>query len=245
MSRFCKLRRGGFVLILLAVSGCTTSQKISPDARFHTLAEGYLRGHLAWRPGFGMSLGRHEYDGRLTDFSRASLDSELKRLKEFERRLSDLPMRELGAETLFDCQILLSAIGSEIFGFESARAYTRNPMTYARAIDLTQYVKRDFAPLRDRVRSIISIEQQTPALFSAARINLDSVLPTPFVETAIDIAEGNVAFLEKDLPIAVNQLKDDALLAEFKAANAMAISEMRGFARWLRDERLPNANSSF
>jgi uncharacterized protein (DUF885 family) len=25
----------------------------------------------------------------------------------------------------------------------------------------------------------------------------------------------------------------------------MAISEMRGFAKWLRDERLPNANDSF
>ena len=54
MSRYCKLRVGGFVLILLAVSSCTTSQKISPDAHFHTLAEEYLRGHLAWRPAFGM-----------------------------------------------------------------------------------------------------------------------------------------------------------------------------------------------
>jgi hypothetical protein len=34
-----------------------------------------------------MQLGFHQYDGKLTDYSRASIDGELARLKEFDRRL--------------------------------------------------------------------------------------------------------------------------------------------------------------
>ena len=50
-------------------------------------------------------------------------------------------------------------------------------MTYADAIDVNIYIKRDFAPLPDRVRSIISILNQAPNVMAAARTNLDESLP--------------------------------------------------------------------
>ncbi len=34
--------------------------------------------------------------------------------------------------------------------------YEHNPMVYARAADLNIYIKRNFAPLEDRVRSIVA-----------------------------------------------------------------------------------------
>ena len=64
--------------------------------------------------------------------------------------------------------------------------YERNPMTYASAIDLNVYVKRKFAPIEDRVRSIIVVENQAPNIMIAARTNLADVLPKPYVELAID-----------------------------------------------------------
>ena len=36
------------------------------------------------------------------------------------------------------------------------RIYSQNPMTYASVLDVNIYIKRDFAPLEDRVRSITS-----------------------------------------------------------------------------------------
>ena len=45
---------------------------------------------------------------------------------------------------------------------------TTDSPTYCEAFDANIYLKRNFAPLPDRVRSIIAIEKQLPALFIAA-----------------------------------------------------------------------------
>ena len=62
-------------------------------------------------------------------------------------------------------------------------------MIYARAADVNVYIKRNFAPLEDRVRSIVAIESQVPNIIIAAKTNLDPVLPKPYVELAIQIAQ--------------------------------------------------------
>ncbi|HWN93828.1 MAG TPA: DUF885 domain-containing protein, partial [Methylomirabilota bacterium] len=181
----------------------------------------------------------------ITDFSRASLNAELRRLKGFDEQLAYLDSTKLTREAQFDYRLLQSTIRSEIFSFEQMESYTRNPMTYAQAMDLTQYIKRDFAPLAQRVKSIIAIQKQTPLLFSAARMNLQPVLPRPLIETAIDIAEGQMAFLEKDLPVGVQPVGDAALLAEFEAANRIALTEVSNYIAWLKSERLTKANNSY
>ena len=242
------LARSWFLLsaVLIAgwLPGCA-QMRPAPDAEFRRVADDYLAGYLAWRPATGMTLGLHEYDGRITDFSRASLDAELRRLKEFDRKLAKLSPRKLTREAAFDYRVLQANIRSEIFNFEQDESFTRDPMTYAGAMDLTQYVKRDYAPLAKRVRAIITIEQQTTALFSAARANLVRVLPKPLVETAIEVAEGNISFLEKDLPLAVQPVNDAKLLAEFTAANRLALTELSNYVAWLQREHLPQADGSF
>jgi uncharacterized protein (DUF885 family) len=232
------------VLLSFTFTGCLRP-KVTRQGNFEKLTNDYLDGHLAWRPTVGMTLGLHQYDGRITDFSRASLDSELRRLKHFERNLGEIDSDGLPREMQFDYKLLQSLIRTEIFWFEGARSYTRNPMTYAQAFDLTQYIKRDFAPLDNRVRSIVAIERNLPLLFSAARMNLDKVLPKPFIETAIDVAEGHMAFLAKDLPVGVEPVKDPALLKEFRAANRIALTELTNYVAWLKSERLSQADESF
>ena len=54
----------------------------SADETFGKLTEEYIQGYLACRPQLGTTLGFHEYDGKVTDFSKASLDAELARLRQ-------------------------------------------------------------------------------------------------------------------------------------------------------------------
>src|ERR1051325_1704914 len=198
------------------------------DTTFARLADDYLAGYLAWRPATGTSLGFHQYDGKATDFSRPSLDAELARLKSFERRLAGLDPTRLGRPAFYDYRLLRSAIQREIFSFEEMQAYTQNPMTYAGAIDVNIYIKRNFAPLEARLRSIIAILSQAPKLMAAARANLDDVLPKPHVETAIEMAGGAADFLGKDLVEAVKGVGNDALRTEFNTANRRAVDALRG-----------------
>jgi uncharacterized protein (DUF885 family) len=236
--------------LCLAVGCARLSPSAAPsadnaDAAFARLAAEYISGYLAWRPQTGTALGLHEYDGKLTDYSRASVESELGRLKSFAGRLAALSTNGLSTGAFYDYRILRSAIQREIFGFERMDIFRQNPMTYAGALDASIYVKRDFAPLEQRAHSLIAILNQTPPLFAAARANLAGELPRPQVETAIEQTEGVADFLAKDLVAALNEVKNDELMAEFMAVNQRAIEELHGYAAWLRQQKLPSANARY
>src|SRR4051812_30286386 len=87
--KMAALMKNLFALLLILTSGCA---KVSPakvvrsanaEQDFSQISEEFLKGYLAWRPQTGTSLGFHEYDGKVTDFSRDSLNAELARLKRF------------------------------------------------------------------------------------------------------------------------------------------------------------------
>ncbi len=217
----------------------------SGDAGFARLSDEFLTGYLAWRPLMATTLGLHEYDGKITDYSRASIEGEMARLKQFEARLAALRPESLSRETRFDWQILLTGVRGELLRFREMASYTRNPMTYAGALDLNVYAKRNFAPLDDRLRSIVAIEKEAPKMFAAARANLDQSLPKPYVEAAIEVAKGAADFLAKDLADAFKGAGDESLRKDFAAANDRAVTELRDFAAWLEKEKMPAANARY
>ncbi|MBI4664713.1 MAG: DUF885 domain-containing protein [Verrucomicrobia bacterium] len=250
MTRIC-IRHDVAVLLLVLVAACAGgppldgSRTVRADAELDRLAEEFIDGYLAWRPQAGTALGLHEYDGKMTDYRRASLDAELDRLKAFERKLAARNTNALSRRASYDFRILRAAIQSEIFKFEDMAGYTTNPMTYAGAFDVNIYIKRNFAPLEDRVKSVIAILSQAPAVMAAARVNLAESLPKPYVETAIEVANGAAAFLSKDLVEALAEVKSESLKSAFVEANQRALAELREFAAYLTKEKLPKSRQQY
>jgi uncharacterized protein (DUF885 family) len=107
------------------------------------------------------------------------------------------------------------------------------------------YIKRNFAPLEDRLRSLVTIESQIPNVLIAARTNLNEKLPKPFVELAIQIARGSADFLKKDLVAAVSGSKDEQLRIAFNEANRKAVNALNDYAAWLEREKLPKTSLDF
>ncbi len=215
------------------------------DAEFARLSDEFISGYLAARPLAATMLGLHEHDGKISDFSREAINRELARLRQFEAQLAALPLEALSREKQFDLQILLAGIRGELFRFREMAVFTRNPMTYAGALDLNVYAKRDFASLADRLRSVVAIEEQAPAIFAAARANLDQALPKPYVEAAIETAEGAADFLTNDLVSAFKGVTDEALQSEFREANGRAAAELSRFADYLQKEKMPLATAPY
>ena len=180
--------------IVVALCGCASQSSHSDaDEAFGRLADEFIKGHLKWRPAMGTYLGLHEYDGRVTDLSKGSIDAEVTRLKDFEMALAELKGRRLNRQNDYDLRILQSAVRSELFRLVDMDAYHKNPMSYADVIDVNIYIKRNFAPLEQRVRSIIAIEKQAANIMANARANLEESLGKPYVETAMDVAPGSGA----------------------------------------------------
>ncbi|HEX5154627.1 MAG TPA: DUF885 domain-containing protein [Parafilimonas sp.] len=243
------------LLYAIAVSGllasCNNNQQAnnSPSANgddaFKSLSDTFISGYLKWRPATAIYLGIHDYDGQISDLSQPSLDAELDRLKKYDAELASTDTASLSSKMFYDFRILRNAVKNEIFSFEELNVYARNPILYAYAADISIYIKRDFAPLEQRLQYLISIENQLPGLFAVAKQNLKNTLAKPLVQTAMDVASGFAVFMKGDLLIAVKDVNNDTLMASFKKANASAIAAINDYVQWLKTKRLPQADNNY
>jgi len=239
---------GKLLLFIFLLTLCFSSAALAAqaeDTEYEAVAEEYIKTYLAAHPLEGTALGLHEYDGKITDYSRLALDAELSRLRRFDDRLAKFDPSKLSARQSIDLRILQVAVKKDLFEMQDMSVFERNPMVYAGAADVSVYIKRNFAPLEDRVRSLIAIESQIPNILIAARTNLNEKLPKPFVELAIQIAKGSADFLKKDLVAAVSGLKDEQLRAAFNESNRKAANALNDYAAWLEREKLPKASLDF
>jgi len=245
--KLARLVRSLFLVLFVSTPSLLSSYAAeqSPDAEFEKVAEEYIKGWLAAHPLQATSLGLHEYDGRINDFTRLSIDAELSRLKRFDERLKRFDATKLNSAAAVDLRILQAAVKRDLFDFQDMASFENNPMTYAQALDVNVYIKRNFSSLEDRARSIITIENQTPNIIIAAKTNLAPVLPRPYVELAIQIARGSADFLKKDLAEALKDLKDEKLRGAFALSNRKAAAALLDYASWLEKEKLPKANGQW
>jgi len=86
-------------------------------AEFSKFADRFVDEYLAWRPAEGVALGLHEYDGKMTDFSKRSIDAELTRLRKAERALALVDDEHFDAQMRSDYELLRSTIRKERFRF--------------------------------------------------------------------------------------------------------------------------------
>jgi uncharacterized protein (DUF885 family) len=249
MKSALRVKAFSFILFLTALSLFSKSVQSfaaeTEDGEYEAVAEEYIKGYLGAHPLEGTALGLHEYDGKITDYSRLALDAELSRLRRFDDRLAKFDPGKLSPRQSIDLRILQAAVKKDLFEMQDMSVFERNPMVYARAADVNIYIKRNFAPLEDRVRSLVAIESQIPNILIAARTNLNEVVPRPYVELAIQIAKGSAEFLKKDLVAAIGNLKDEQLRGAFHEANRKGANALNDYAAWLEREKLPKASTDF
>jgi uncharacterized protein (DUF885 family) len=238
-----------FTLILFSVLIFFTmgfsSLPSQADTEFESLSGNFLNEYLQTNPETAVYLGLHEYDGKVSDYSMQGFIKQTEWLKSYKTKLENINPAELNSANYVNYRLLANEINKQIFGLEDRQSYKRNPMTYAGAIDVNIYISRDFAPIEEKVRSIINIEKNAPVVFKAARENLNEVLPKPYIELAMSIAKGSADFLGSDLKVALREVKNEALMKEFNDANDKAISELKNYADYLEKEKLPKADNNY
>ena len=88
----CNLINTRLAIILLALSlASAVFAAQTQDAEYEGVAEEYVKTYLAAHPLQGTALGLHEYDGKISDYSRLALDAELSRLRRFDRAARHVP----------------------------------------------------------------------------------------------------------------------------------------------------------
>ncbi len=245
------------ILATLVLSTVLSACKPGPDemnARlatdFDALAADFLDWYYEARPIRATNLGIHHHDAKLPDWSEQGVARRAAELNDWLDRLSVIDREKLTGDRYYDHRILEYAMRARLLELEEVRAWKRNPMHYVStaAGSISSLSDRDFAPLEDRVSSMIARMRGLPGLLQAARENLDDV-PALWVEIAMRNGRGLVSFLADDLPAALADQGLDDVPAESKnelerERNA-SIESLTQFVTWLESDLAPRAEGDF
>lgn len=238
------------VLLTCASLMTTTSMRAESDdagAKFRALADQYFSDVMfRFGPTGATSAGFHQYDTKLEDYSEAAVESEITALKEFEWKFDDFSAAGLDASTLGDLAIMRSEVRSNLLELETIRGWEKNPDEYSSGITNSAFVlmERDFAPVDERLKSLVAREKQIPGVFTAARKNLKNP-PRIYTEIALEQLPGIIDFFRHDVPEAFKGAKDAATVADFEKSNAAVIAALTSYEQWLKTDLLPQSKGDF
>ena len=152
---------GFFLLfsIVRAESEDKPAAAVQWDRYVHDFIESYFTAH----PDAAVSAGRHEFDGKLPDWSRAGLDREVLRLREERVHALSFKPADLDERRRFERDYLIAVIDGKLFWLTSAGWPYRNPVFYERSLDPNVYLTREYAPLPKRMRAYIRYAKRNTA----------------------------------------------------------------------------------
>jgi uncharacterized protein (DUF885 family) len=237
------------VAIGVYMSAALTAQNRDWKQEFAMASDEYFdQVYFHYGPSNGTVAGLHEYDGQLEDFSRKSIDAEIKSLKSFEVRIEAIKPDASKASFVqrTDRAMVLGNIRSELLTLETIRPWEKNADNYSSACANGAFtlMERKFAPPDERLRSLISREKQMPALLDAARVNLKNP-PHIYTEIAIEQLPDIISFFEKDVPAAFADAQDAALKAQFAQTNSAVITSLKSYLDWLKTDLLARSNGDY
>jgi len=200
------------------------------EEKLQSLIKDYLDWKMKNTPTISTMMGFREYNDLIEDFSPEAIKQCLYDLKNYDRRLSDLPynlIRDIDSQ--IDYELLKRDIKGGIRDIEKFSSHKRNPSLYPSLALQSLYLLSDRTsiPSEERIEKIIKRMEKIPAMLRQGMENLDNP-PQPFLEVARGACLGGSLFLPqlvsslgKEMPRYFSELdknKEDLLKAlnEFK-----------------------------
>jgi len=199
--------------------------------------EEFIESRFKKEPGFAVQAGRHEYDGQMPDWSRASIEADVAQLRTQLGRLDRFDPAPLTPAERIEREYLRWVIENEIFWRGTAEWPFRNPAWYIEKLDPSMYLVREYAPLPKRLEGFLGYARAVPRLAAEIRANLQTPLPRAYIERGAAGFSGYAAFFRKDMPAIIAQAGDASLQRSLEEASATAAIAMDDLAKWLESQR--------
>ena len=210
------------------------ANKSEPAATIETLSERLIGEHWEFYPTAGSRIGRHEYDGRLPDLSPSQISRREQELRHGLVELRAVDDSVLGPDQLLSFKMLELFLRRELFTFEELRPLENNPMRQAGFLNMGGYVRRDYAPLEDRLRSATAALQQVPEFLQTLDNALREDLSPHVVDMSVESYGGMAHFYRTDLASFAGEVADRGISRNFASAIDSAASALDGFVEKLK-----------
>lgn len=213
---------------------------------FRQVVDAYFEYYFTANPSQATGVGFHQHDRQLEDFSLAAHQRNRGNLLAYLAEFQAVNPRTLSQSDRDDREIMIASIHSLLLEEERVQMWRKNPDAYSGAVtgSIFALIKRDFAPLAERLRSVIEREKQIPRALTQARAVLRNP-PKIYTDIAIEQLPGNIDFFQTTVPEAFKEVKDAALLGEFKRSNTSAIAALKEYQTFLQKELLPRSRGAF
>ena len=204
------------------------------DTAFQELSQRLIKEHWDFYPTAGSRIGRHEYDGQLPDLSPSQ---NKRREEELRRGLSEL--RALGAIGLDETgrlsyRIMELFLRRELFIFNDLKPLENNPMRHTGYLNVSGYIRRDYAPLEDRIRSATSAMKQAPDFLEVLDQALSDRISSHVVDMSVESYSGMARFYRVDLADAATGVTDPEIVTKFNQARETAAVALDSFVERLK-----------
>lgn len=227
----------------------TVNRQLLTD-RFNRIADAYLRGYYEFNPTEATALGLHEYDSRLESRSRDAVTAETKRLRAALAELARINHNSLPPEARYDYLTLNSHARAQLLELEDVRMWQRDPNLYNRlaASSVDNILKRNYAPIEQRLESMLARQREIARLLNEARVNLENP-PRIYTETAINQVRGSIDYFTRVVPQMIERAGGGRLTAarraQIDASNQSVISALNSYADWLARNLLPRSGGEY
>lgn len=199
------------------------------NAEWDRYVEQFLNDYFAANPSFAVNSGRHEFDGKLPDWSEDGLKKEIGRLHSERNKAAAFKDGQLDERQRFERDYLIAQIDQDLFWRETADLPHTNPTFYSGAIDPDVYVSRPYAPLETRIKSYTAYAKNIPAALQQIKANIKTPLSPTLNKIGMTTIGGLADFYAKDVPKIFEPVKDEQSQKEFKEANDAAIKAVEEF----------------
>ncbi|OQW79060.1 MAG: hypothetical protein BVN32_05810 [Proteobacteria bacterium ST_bin14] len=189
-------------------------------------------------PANAVYQGKHEFDGRLPDWSAAGLKKQGDFLRETIAAAGKFDGAKLSEADRFERDYLVKVAEGKLFWLEDADQPHRNPTYYVGGgLDPNVYIARPYADAPTRMKAMIAFFKSVAAQAPNIRANLKTPMPLSFVNYGVAGFNGFADFYAGDAKKAFASVKDPALQAEFDTASQAAATAMREIGSWLESQR--------
>ncbi len=184
-------------------------------------------------PGGAAHAGMHTGDGVVTDYRPENVARRLREVEAWQMTLADLDELARTPGDRRDLAILRWVAGAEHFTLTEIRPHRTVPAHYADTVDISGYLRRDYAPFEERLRGLAAHLEAIPAALVVARANLDTPVAAAQLLNARASYGGHIDFIGDDLTALVAPCTDVALRERIGRSAAGAVAALREFDDFL------------
>jgi uncharacterized protein (DUF885 family) len=221
------------------------TQLNSIEATYDQLSEEFFDIFYTYYPVHATRQGLHQYDNSLGHYRREEIGETLRRMKHVQAQVAAINPKSMDQQHALDYPVLTTRMKREIYWIETWRFWENNPLFYKDIITegLFNLVSRNFAPLEERLKSLIAREKDVPVVLQASRDNLVNP-PQVYTDQAIRYIKGARLFFT-EIPKEFEQVTDKTLLAEFQKTNQVVLAELDDFLEYLQNDLFPRSKGNF